>query len=158
MIDTATEADIPALAAMLRQLNAVHVAGNPLRFHDYGTTGERQAFFAEALASGARVLVYRVEGGPRGYLMWRLRRPGCAALERPRRMALLEHVFVEPICRRRGMGSRLIRRFEADIGAEGCAGWVTAVHGSNASSRALMRQAGARPTLEMLERRFQTPA
>lgn len=157
MIDTATEADIPALAAMLRQLNAVHVAGNPQRFHDHGTAEARQAFFADALASGARVLVYRVEGGPRGYLMWRQRPPGCAALERPRRLAVLDHIFVAPICRRRGMGSRLIRRFEADIRAEGCEGWVTTVHGFNASSRALMQQAGARPTVEMLERRFQTP-
>lgn len=56
------------------------------------------------------------------------------------------------------MGGRLIVRFEADIRAEGCEGWVASVYAFNVSSQALMRQAGAVRTVEMLEKRLQTPA
>lgn len=98
MIDIATETDIPELAAMMRQLNQAHVGGNPARFHDLGRDEKRQAFFATAFPAGGRVLVYRLEGCPRGYLLWNLRMLGVAAFKHPRRLAVLDHIFVDPIC------------------------------------------------------------
>ena len=160
MIQPATPRDLPALARMLRDLNALHAAHVPARFHDEGPEAALRAFFEEAQGQGARVLVYRTEGLARGYLMWRPQPEGVPALERSRRMAVLDHLYVEPIWRRRGLAGRLLRRFEAEIAAEGFDGWLSRVHGFNAASGALMSGAGAAVAVQVFEKALpaQTPA
>lgn len=150
--------DIPALATMLRGLNALHAAHVPHRFHGDAGAPELESFFAEAMASGAQLRAYRLQGVPRGYLMWRWRHAERTALEHPQRRAMLEHIWVEPSWRRRGVARRLISGFEAEIAGQGASGWTTMVHAFNAPSRALMTGAGAVGSVEVLEKRFQTPA
>lgn len=154
MIDTATDHDMPALADMLYALNAHHAADLPDRFHTDGSSPALQAFFAQQLGQGARVLLYRTEGVPRGYLMWQILDRAGTALEHPRRQALLDHIYVQPIWRHRGLARRLIARFEQDSAALGCTGWVTRVHAFNSPSAALMRGAGARLAVESYEKRL----
>ncbi len=147
--------DIPALAVMLRGLHGQHVAHVPHRFHDGASEAELQAFFATAMAEGAQLRAYRVGGVPRGYLMWRWRCSPATALRHPQRRAELEHIWVEPSWRRRGVARRLIAGFEAEIAGQGAEGWTTTVHAFNAPSRALMLGAGASGAVEVLEKRFQ---
>ncbi|MCA0942481.1 GNAT family N-acetyltransferase [Salipiger pacificus] len=147
--------DIPALAVMLRGLHGHHVAHVPHRFHDRASEAELQAFLAEAMAEGACLCAYRVGQVPRGYLMWRWRLSEVTALKHPQRHALLEHIWVEPSWRRRGVARRLIAGFEAEIAGQGAEGWTTAVHAFNAPSRALMLGVGATGAVEVLEKRFQ---
>ncbi|KUF10356.1 GNAT family N-acetyltransferase [Pseudoponticoccus marisrubri] len=158
MIRSATQDDIPALAAMLRELNALHATQVPHRFHDSGDAAGLRAFFETAFAEGARALLYVTDGVPRGYLLWRIEDRPASALEPPRRLAVLDHVHVEPIWRRRGLAGRLVARFEAESLAAGCTGWIARVHVFNASSAGLMRQAGAAPAVELFEKRLQAPS
>ncbi len=158
MIDTATDHDLPALASMLYALNAHHAAQLPARFHTEGQPQDLTAFFAQAMEEGARVLLYQTEGIPRGYLMWRRIERPATALERAGCTALLDHIYVQPIWRRRGLGQRLITRFEQDIAETGCDRWITRVHAFNGASATLMQRAGARLSVQVFEKPLQTPA
>jgi GNAT superfamily N-acetyltransferase len=157
MIDTANDRDIPALADMLRGLNANHAFHLPDRFHDRASPAELQAHLRGQMDLGAQLLVYRLQDVPRGYLMWRWRAAGDPALEHPRRVAVLDHIYVEPNFRRHGMARRLVARFEAEIARSGGSGWVALVHRFNVRSAALMRGAGAAQSVDLFEKRLQAP-
>ncbi|MCD1619995.1 GNAT family N-acetyltransferase [Salipiger marinus] len=150
MIAPCTTSDIPALAALLRGLQAHHAAHLPQRFHDRATEADLRDVLHHALSEGAELLAYRVEGVPRGYLMWRWgdRRDGMPGL------AQLDHLWTDPSWRRRGIARRLLAAFEARTIAQGAQGWSVAPQGTNAAARALMAGAGARPAARMLEKRF----
>ncbi|SMX42590.1 GNAT family N-acetyltransferase [Maliponia aquimaris] len=152
MIDTARDTDLPALADMLYALNALHATHLPERFHTAGRRSDLGDILAGAMADGAQLLIYRTEGVPRGYLMWRPVDRPATALELAARKALLDHIYVQPIWRRRGLGARLMARFEQDIRAEGCTGWISRVHAFNGASAALMRGAGAQLSLQVFEK------
>ena len=157
MIDTATDADIPVLADMLYALNAHHACAVPERFHTNGAPADIRAMLAEKMGQGARALLYKTEGVARGYLLWEpLDRPG-TGLERPQRHAVLDHIYVVPIWRRRGVAQRLIAQFECDSAAQGCAGWVTRVHAFNTASAGLMRGAGAALAVETYAKTLGNP-
>ncbi|MBN8185589.1 GNAT family N-acetyltransferase [Salipiger thiooxidans] len=154
MIDSFLDTDLPHVASLLRGLNALHVQRVPHRFHDDADAETLEAFVATLMEQGARILVYRAEGVPRGYLLWKLRDIPASAVERERRVAVLEHIAVAPSWRRRGIARRLVERFETGIRSEGCEGWLTTVHSFNDASAALMRRAGARPAVELLEKQL----
>lgn len=142
MITQATDDDLPDLVPLLRALHALHVTHVPDRFHDQASDAALLEVLRGARAAGARFLVYRTEGVARGYLKWQPMPAGVAALEHPTRQAVLDHIYVEPIWRRRGLASRLIARFEAEIAGE-FDGWVVRVHAFNRASAALMQRHGA---------------
>lgn len=152
MITPATDTDIPALAGMLRDLNAWHVPLAPHRLHGQGDHAALCAFFNTALADGARVLIYRTEGVARGYLMWTVQDRSGSAVTKALRRAVLDHIYVEPSWRHCGLAQRLIARFEQDSRAEGCAGWITHVFAQNEASLSLMRGQGAQTAMEVLEK------
>lgn len=152
MIDPLSNQDLPQVAPLLRGLNALHVSQVPHRFHDASDDTTLGGFLAQQLAEGALGLVYRTEGVVRGYLLWRMRDIPDNAVERGRRVALLDHIAVAPSWRRRGIARRLAQRFESDARAAGCDGWVVYVHGFNAASRGLMRGLGAQDAVQVLEK------
>jgi GNAT superfamily N-acetyltransferase len=154
MIDTLTLDDIPALAQMLRGLNRLHAHHLPQSYHDNGTDDALETFFHQQFEQGARLIGYRLEGLPRGYLMWQLQDKPADELMHARRRALLDHIYVDPILRKRGVGKRMIAAFEQAIALEGCRSWVSLVHDFNAPSQQLMRQAGAGVAVQMFERRL----
>lgn len=153
MIDTFTDSDLPALATMLRGLNTHHMRQVPERFHDAASDADLCTFLQDALAGGSQILLYRTEGVPRGYLMWRLREQSADAVHIARRQGMLEHIHVAAGWRRRGIARRLIRRFETEIRDIGCTGWITQVHAFNTASAALMRRAGAEVVVNTFEKR-----
>ncbi|ETA53866.1 GNAT family N-acetyltransferase [Ponticoccus alexandrii] len=152
MIEPCDDRDIPTLVQMLRQLNGLHASHVPARFHDDGADAALRGVFDRALEQGDRVLVYRTEGLARGYLLWRPLPEGQAALERCRRIAVLDQLFVDPVWRRRGLAGRLVARFERDIGAEGFSGWISRVHAFNRASGTLMRKTGAEVGVQVFEK------
>lgn len=147
MIDPATPDDIPDLAAMLRLLNGCHAAHLPDRFHQSGSQTDLCAFFEARMDAGGQVLLYKTEGVARGYAFWEPLVLEDTALTHARRCALLDHVFVMPGWRRRGIARRLLRRFEADIKEDGFSEWTVRVDSFNAASLALMKGAGAAPAV-----------
>ncbi|MCT4610106.1 MAG: GNAT family N-acetyltransferase [Pelagimonas sp.] len=154
MIDTLTPDDIPALAQMLRGLNRLHMFHLPHLYHDNGADEALEAFFTTQFEQGARVIGYRLEGIPRGYLMWQLQERPADGLMFARKRGLLDHIFVDPILRKRGVGRRLIAAFEEQIQQEGCGSWVSLVHAFNTPSQQLMQDAGAGVAVQMFEKRF----
>jgi GNAT superfamily N-acetyltransferase len=143
MITKATEADIPALVPLLRDLNAHHAAHVPERFHTEGSDAAIAALLSTMMGQGTHFLLYRTESVARGYLAWLPRPLPDSALQHPLRMALLDHIYVEPIWRRRGLASRLVARFESDVAREGFDGWTVQVHAFNHAANALMQRHGA---------------
>ena len=73
------------------------------------------------------------------------------------RLALLDHVCVQPIWQRRGLGKRLVTGFETEIRAAGYSGWVGDVRGFGGGAAALARAAGAHPSAEVVEKSLQAP-
>jgi GNAT superfamily N-acetyltransferase len=139
MITPCETRDLTALARMLHELGEL-TGAPPAALAEGGGPAALRAVFTEALARDASVLVYRTEGLARGYLMWR---PLPGAAGSPRRMALLEQLFVDPVWRRRGLARRLLARCEADLRAAGFTGWTAPVPEASTASRAWMRAAGA---------------
>ncbi|MCA0995463.1 ESCO1/2 family N-acetyltransferase [Alloyangia pacifica] len=148
-ITACTEADIPALAGLMRGVQAPRLP--------CGGRGVPEVVLASALSEGARLLAYRAEAVPRGVLMWRWRKESSTERAEARR-AQLDHIWVEPSWRRRGVARRLIAAFEAEIAAQGASGWLAQGEGMSAASGALMRRAGACACSKRLEKRFQQPA
>ncbi len=157
MITEATLDDIPDVADLLRDLQALHVAHIPHRFHDAATPDMLRAFLAGAMGNGARILLYRTDGVARGYLMWRVAEQARDVLRHDLRRAQLDHVMVQASWRRRGVARRLVTRFEADIATAGCTGWFSLVHAFNDASAALMRSAGADLAVQGFEKRQTSP-
>ncbi len=143
MIVTACRSDLRDLTPLLRALNALHVNHVPKVYHDEGSDAGLEAVLARVLEEDGQILVYRTQSTARGYLAWKPARPAVSAVERPRKLAVLDHIYVEPIWRRRGTGGRLIASFEAEIRAQGYTGWQASVHLFNNASCALMGAAGA---------------
>ncbi|MCM2562333.1 hypothetical protein M8756_09225 [Lutimaribacter sp. EGI FJ00015] len=139
MIDLASEADILALADML-----------------HGPGALQAPRLQRAMGQGAQMLVYRLQGVPRGYLIWSWSKACDAAPESAGRLAVLDHVQVEPNFRRHGMARRLIARFEMEIARAGAAGWGCPIH-RKPGCAALMCGAGALIRGERFEKRLQTP-
>ncbi|MEQ5870046.1 GNAT family N-acetyltransferase [Sagittula sp. NFXS13] len=146
MITTAETSDLPDLVSLMRALNAYHADHAPDRFHDRACDADLLGLLQSAQADGARFLIYRTEGVARGYLKWLPVPAAAPVMEHPRRQALLDHIYVEPIWRRRGLASRLIARFEAEIAGH-FDGWTVRVHAFNTASRALMQRHGAEATV-----------
>ena len=147
MITEARAQDLPALVPLLRDLNALHADRVPAMYHDDGSDAEIEAVLRGMVEEGARILIYVTEGVPRAYLLWKPNRAPVEALECPLRLAVLDHIYVAPIWRKRGMARRLVARFEADIEKAGFEGWRVSVHRFNAASVALMQNTGARPAV-----------
>ena len=152
MITEATQSDLGGLVPLFRSLNDLHAVHVPDRFHDAASDADLHEVLQDAWNAGSRFLVYRTEGVARGYLKWQMLPEGVAALERPRRTALLDHIWVEPIWRRRGLASRLIDRFERDSAGAGARGWTVRVHAFNAASAALMQRHGARLSVQSFDK------
>jgi len=152
MIFAQTIDDIPGLVAMLRGLNLCHVSHGPHPVHNYATEAELADFLATAMADGAQVLAYRAGGVPRGYLMWRLCDVAPGVVDRQRRFGFLDHIYVEPSWRRKGIAGRLIARFESEIAAQACTGWRSTARNFNTASAALMARAGAEVAAYMFEK------
>lgn len=134
--------DLAEIVPLLRDLNALHAAREPQRFHDDGSDAAILRLLQGQAEQGTRFLVYRTEGVARGYLAWAPRPVPDATLRHPERIALLDHIYVEPIWRRRGLASRLIARFEQEVA--GYDGWIVQVWAFNQASAALMTRHGAR--------------
>ncbi|WP_370158531.1 GNAT family N-acetyltransferase [Salipiger bermudensis] len=154
MIDHLLQSDLPQVASPLRGMNALHVQRVPQRFHAEADDAALVGMLAQELDSGAEALVYRAEGVGRGYLLWRRRTVSRSAVERPRSLAVLDHIAVAPSWRRRGIARRLVAGFEAEIAARGCDVWVAHVHSFNGASRGLMQRAGATRAVEVYEKRL----
>lgn len=95
------------------------------------------------LAPNSQLLVYRLEGVPRGCLSWQVvTQPSCQTCHSDR-LALLKHIFVVPNFRRHGMGRRLITRFEDEITQDRCIAWRAAVSSGTMGFAGLMACSGA---------------
>ncbi|MFW2543823.1 GNAT family N-acetyltransferase [Primorskyibacter sp. 2E107] len=132
---TTTETELKGLETLLHDLQQLPVHFQPHRDRRGAQDGALFEGLRRAQLDGTRFLTYRTEGVARGYLAWTALPVGS--------LARLDHVYVMPILRRRGVASRLIARFEQEI-AGAFDGWVVAGPGDTCAARGLMARYGAR--------------
>ncbi len=141
-IDVAVEDDLPAMAAMLGTLNDLHARQMPERFRSDVPATALEQFLRDKVESGAQAVVYRSQGVARAYLLWLAEDRAGDVLRHPRRVATLDQIYVDPICRRRGVARRMIRFFEAQAQIAGCTEWVASHYAFNDASQSLLTGAG----------------
>ncbi|WP_439597515.1 GNAT family N-acetyltransferase [Falsiroseomonas sp.] len=142
-ITEATEADLPAILALINQAIAETTAVWHLQPETLET---RQAWFAARRAAGLPVLVARRGDAVRGFASYGPFRP-FAGYD-----ATVEHsVYVDPAAHRQGIGAQLLAALEAEARAQGRHVMVGAVEAGNAASIALHLRAGFVETGRMLE-------
>ena len=153
-IDIAEEADLSAIATMFAALNDLHARQMPSRFRSDVAVADLEGFLRDKLATGAQAVVYRTEGVARGYLLWLVDgRPG-DVLRHPRKVATLDQIYVDPICRRRGVARRMIRFFEMQAQLADCSEWVATHYAFNNASQSLLQGAGAASDFYRLAKRL----
>lgn len=150
-VDIAEEADLSAIACMLAALNDLHM---PSRFRSDVTVADLEGFLRGKLATGAQAVVYRTEGVARGYLLWLVDDLPGDVLRHPRKVATLDQIYVDPICRRRGVARRMIRFFELHAELAGCSEWVATHYAFNNASQSLLQGAGAASDFHRLAKRL----
>jgi phosphinothricin acetyltransferase len=134
MIGDATEADLPAILALINQAILETTAVWHLQPETLET---RRAWFEARRAAGLPVLVARREGQVLGFASYGPFRP-FAGFD-----ATVEHsVYVDPRAQRLGLGAALLAALEARAIAAGKHVMLGAVEAGNASSIALHRRAG----------------
>lgn len=153
-IDVAVEADLPAMAAMLGALNDLHARQMPDRFRSGASSTALEGFLRDKMDTGARAVVYRSQGVARAYLLWLIEDRVGDVLRHPRRVAILDQIYVDPICRRRGVARRMIRFFETQAQMVGCPEWVASHYAFNIASRNLLKGAGAVDDVQRLAKRL----
>jgi GNAT superfamily N-acetyltransferase len=141
-IRPATEADLPALVAMMRAFEAYLNAIDPADASDLGdATRERVARFALGPPPCRTVLLAEGPGGPEGFIalqeiVWM--DDGAPAL-------WVSDLYVEPSSRGAGLGRDLIVAAQAEVAARGGRRLVFTVWDRNAAARAFYARLGAVP-------------
>lgn len=153
-IDIAEEADLSAIATMFAALNDLHARQMPSRFRSDVTVADLEGFLRDRIATGAQAVVYRTEGVARGYLLWLVDGRAGDVLRHPRKVATLDQIYVDPICRRRGVARRMIRFFEMQAQLAGCSEWVATQYAFNNASQSLLQGAGAASDFYRLAKRL----
>lgn len=134
MIADATEADLPAILALVNQA----IAETTAIWHlEQETLEKRGAWLAARRAAGLPVLVARRDGRVLGFASYGPFRP-FAGYD-----ATVEHsVYVDPTAQRQGVGAALLAGLEARARAAGLHVMVGAIEAGNAPSIALHERAG----------------
>ncbi|MGX9964684.1 N-acetyltransferase family protein [Roseomonas sp. F4] len=139
----ATEADLPAILALINQAIAETTAVWHLQTETLET---RRAWFAARRAAGLPVLVARRGDAVLGFASYGPFRP-FAGFD-----ATVEHsVYVDPAAQRQGIGAMLLAALEAHATARGLHVMVGAVEAGNVGSIALHLRAGFVETGRMPE-------
>jgi ribosomal protein S18 acetylase RimI-like enzyme len=135
MIRDATDADLAALAALNSDVQALHRAAMPERYHDT-PRAQIEARFRELLADGKfRVLVADADGDVVGYaVVMRSEYPG-NSFARPRQSAHVDQLGVRADARRGGHGRALMAAAEDVARAWGFATITLEVQSFNAEAR-----------------------
>jgi GNAT superfamily N-acetyltransferase len=142
MIRPATEADLPALVALMRDFESCLNAIDPADATDLGDAARaRVARFALGPAPCRTVLLAEGPRGPEGFIalqeiVWM--DDGAPAL-------WVSDLYVEPSARGTGLGRDLIAAAQAEIAARGGRRLVFTVWDRNAAARAFYARIGAVP-------------
>lgn len=150
IVRDATEADLPAMAAMAADLVRFHHAIDPARF--FLARGVEQGYrewFARELPRRETILLVAAAPEPGaelvGYAYGRLEgRDWNLLLDRH---AALHDVLVKEAARGSGVGERLVRAFSARARALGAPRIVLSTASSNARAQSLFARCGFRPTM-----------
>jgi diamine N-acetyltransferase len=144
--------DVPALARINAEVQALHLAAVPARYRD-ASTAELEAWFAAALGAGDRaILVADDGGGVAGYVVVRRDDRGGDVFAHARRVAHVDQLGVRADGRRRGVG-RLLMAAAEDAGRRwGCAAVTLDVQAFNEDATRFYRSIGYAPVATRMGR------
>ena len=144
MIRVLDEAELPRILPLVRQVQALHAAHLPARFHTRAT----DAAFLEWYQTGLRdndafVLVDERDGQLAGYLLAIPQRQPRSPFNEPLAELMLDQICVDARFRRQGVGTSLIVAMEARMQELELTVWRAKHWVFNAASAALMQKMGA---------------
>ena len=148
-IRPATEADLPAVNALLRQVLAVHHAGRPDLFKAQGkkyTDEELLDIFRNPLSP---VFVYD-DGRVLGYVFCVLQHSGSGSLQEIKTL-YIDDLCVDEAARGRGIGRELFEFAKEFARAEGCHNLTLHVWEANPAARAFYEKMGLKVQYTSLE-------
>ncbi len=146
MIRIATGEDAAVLAALNRDVQALHAATHPQWFSPLGVPKVMEEWFADALDKPEQAaLIAERDGEAVGYLLHELVTREAGPIHAAYRYAMIHHVAVAEQARRQGLALAMIDALRARLREAGVTE-LRAVHFTfNAASARLMARAGLEP-------------
>ncbi|MDF1503066.1 GNAT family N-acetyltransferase [Roseisolibacter sp. H3M3-2] len=150
----ATAADLPAIAALARDAQAMHEAALPARYQPPDAAAPAIAGdLARVLTAPAALLLVagRAVAASVGYPHVEEQRAPASAYARASAALHLEAMAVDPAGRSRGVGRALLAAARAEAKARGLARITLDVYAFNARARAFYAREGFAPVRERME-------
>lgn len=143
LVRPAVAADAPAVAALVREVHALHAAAHPALFQPADAAPLTPADVARLIErAGPLFLVAEHEGAFAGHARAELLEEPASPYKRASRMLHVHEMGVVPAHRRHGVGRALLEAVHAHAVALAAQGVSLDVYGFNAAARAFYARAG----------------
>lgn len=139
---------------LFRALHNFHVCLLPSVFHAEGTDAELMTHLQEMQSEGAVIYAVDAGWGLVGYLLAYAQETKGDAFRRAANRMTIDHLYVAPTHRGRGLGPQLIAALEADMLAKGQGNWRVGQEAANLPATEFYVAVGARPRVLFLEKRL----
>ena len=149
-IRLASEADLPAVNALLRQVLAVHHAGRPDLFKAVGKKYSDEELLSIFQAPDTPVFVYEEDGRVLGYVFCAIQHSGSGSLQEIKTL-YIDDLCVDEAARGRGIGRKLFDYAKAFARAQGCHNLTLHVWEANPGARSFYERMGMKAQYTSLE-------
>lgn len=139
---------------LFRGLHNFHVCLSPQVYHAEGTDAELMAHLQELRDEGAVVYAIDAGWGLVAYLLAYSEETTGDVFRWAACRMTIDHLYIAPTHRGRGLGHRLIAALEADMQAKGQSHWRVGQDAANLSATEFYLAVGAQPRVLFLEKRF----
>ena len=139
----------PALSCVLplfRALHNFHVALDPRSYHSDGTDADYMAHLEAKRAGGGRIFAHDAGWGLASYVLAMPRVIARDALRCGHRTVQVDHLYVSPDFRGRGLGAQLVVGVEDWVGELGYDGWIVTYDAINPGVAQVYTAMGATPS------------
>ncbi|WGW03720.1 GNAT family N-acetyltransferase [Tropicibacter oceani] len=142
--------DLPQVVPLLRALHAHHVAHLPDVFHDQASSGALLAFLETQAKAGAWFFGHRDNGVLSAYLMAVPERRPRDSFRQAQSRILLDHLYVAPSLRGRGIAQALVHEMEERMREGAITCWDVTHHAFNTQAQRFFARQGAMPQVHKL--------
>lgn len=125
------EPHLPCVVPLFRALHNYHVELAPDVYHSDGPDEAFLALLEDKVANGARVFAHDAGWGLASYVLAVPVVTKRDAFRSAIRSVQLEHLYVTPVARGRGLGKALVGRVESWVTELGYDGWFVTFHADN---------------------------
>lgn len=146
--------NLTEILPLFRGLHNFHVCLSPHVYHAEGTDAELLLHLQELRDEGAVIYAIDAGWGLVAYLLAYAEETSGDAFRRAASRMTIDHLYIAPTHRGRGLGDQLIAALEADMRAKGGSHWRVGQDATNVSATEFYVAVGARPRVLFLEKRL----